>query len=215
MIVANAGWDAVDAAASARSGNRRAGFPVSESRRADERRLARMSLWRRRVAAYGEVVWSWHPLLMSSRRRRSRPNRVRPAISVGDGDKRNSSPGRARGKPLKPLRGEGRSVSAEPVCSCALCCVPLHARPRVQRAPGLPCALVLRGTVSSKTLGASRRGNADACLPGCLTSLIWKLRRSFVQASFRDGPKDQTSDAQLRIGESRDSGFARFARAPE
>jgi hypothetical protein len=25
--------------------------------------------------------------------------------------------------------------------------------------------------------------------------------------SFRDGPKDQTSDAQLRIGESRDSGF--------
>jgi len=23
-----------------------------------------------------------------------------------------------------------------------------------------------------------------------------------------DGPKDQTSDAQLRIGESRDSGFA-------
>src|ERR1700730_1989967 len=28
------------------------------------------------VAAYGEVVWSWHPLLMSSRRRRSRPNRA-------------------------------------------------------------------------------------------------------------------------------------------
>src|SRR6202022_1414354 len=25
--------------------------------------------------------------------------------------------------------------------------------------------------------------------------------------SFRDGPKDQTADAQLRIGESRDSGF--------
>src|SRR5438876_12332093 len=34
--------------------------------------------------------------------------------------------------------------------------------------------------------------------------------------SFRDGPKDQTSDAQLRIGESRDSGIdaigPRFAR---
>jgi hypothetical protein len=26
--------------------------------------------------------------------------------------------------------------------------------------------------------------------------------------SSRDGPQDQTSDAQLRIGESRDSGFA-------
>jgi hypothetical protein len=32
--------------------------------------------------------------------------------------------------------------------------------------------------------------------------------------SFRDGPKDQTSDAQLRIEESRDSGFA-LMRAPE
>jgi hypothetical protein len=28
-----------------------------------------------------------------------------------------------------------------------------------------------------------------------------------LSTSFRDGPKDQTSDAQLRIGESRDSGF--------
>jgi len=27
-------------------------------------------------------------------------------------------------------------------------------------------------------------------------------------ASFQDGPKDRTSDAQLRIGEYRDSGFA-------
>jgi hypothetical protein len=33
--------------------------------------------------------------------------------------------------------------------------------------------------------------------------------------SFRDGPKDQTSDVQSHIGESRDSGFARFAPAPE
>jgi hypothetical protein len=30
---------------------------------------------------------------------------------------------------------------------------------------------------------------------------------SVVEPSFRDGPQDQTSDAQLRIGESRDSGF--------
>jgi hypothetical protein len=32
--------------------------------------------------------------------------------------------------------------------------------------------------------------------------------------SFRDGPQDQTPDVQLRIGESRDSGFA-LPRAPE
>jgi hypothetical protein len=31
--------------------------------------------------------------------------------------------------------------------------------------------------------------------------------------SFRDGPKDQTSDVQLHIGEPLDSGFARFTRA--
>ncbi len=31
--------------------------------------------------------------------------------------------------------------------------------------------------------------------------------RSFERVTFRDGPQDQTSDAQLRFGESRDSGF--------
>jgi hypothetical protein len=41
-----------------------------------------------------------------------------------------------------PLRREGRTASAEPVCSCALLlCASWHTRPRVQRAPGLPCAL--------------------------------------------------------------------------
>src|SRR6266404_4934343 len=34
-----------------------------------------------------------------------------------------------------------------------------------------------------------------------------------IQSSFRDGPKDQTSDVQLHIGESRDSGFI-AARCP-
>src|SRR6266478_9101957 len=29
-----------------------------------------------------------------------------------------------------------------------------------------------------------------------------------IKPSFRDGPKDQASDVQLHIGESRDSGFA-------
>jgi hypothetical protein len=29
----------------------------------------------------------------------------------------------------------------------------------------------------------------------------------YLASSFRDGPKNQTTDAQLRIGESRDSGF--------
>src|SRR4051794_37650589 len=49
-----------------------------------------------------------------------------------------------------------------------------------------------------------------------VTMATWPVRSngvafivsSFVRhPSFRDGPKDQTADAQLRIGESRDSGF--------
>jgi hypothetical protein len=42
---------------------------------------------------------------------------------------------------VTPSRREGRAASAEPVCSCAFFSVLLHTRPRVQRAPGLPCAL--------------------------------------------------------------------------
>src|ERR1700716_490975 len=44
--------------------------------------------------------------------------------------------------PSYALRREGRIASAEPVCSCAFFCACLHTRPRVQRAPGFPCALL-------------------------------------------------------------------------
>ena len=56
-----------------------------------------------KAAADGKTVWSWHPLLVSSRRRFGRPDRARQDLqSADDGDKTNSSPGRARHKPLKP-----------------------------------------------------------------------------------------------------------------
>ena len=88
------------------------------------------------------------------RHRRGRRSRVvltprrwrsssRKQVFADDGDKKARSPGRVRRKPLKPLRREGRTASAEPVCSCAFLCTLLHARPRVQRAPGFPCALWL------------------------------------------------------------------------
>src|SRR5260370_35779623 len=41
------------------------GFPVSDHRHADDG-----------AEAYGKTVWSWHPLLVSSRRRRCQPDRV-------------------------------------------------------------------------------------------------------------------------------------------
>jgi hypothetical protein len=53
-----------------------------------------------------------------------------------------------RGVSRKPLRREGRIASAEPVCSCAFFCACLHTRPRVQRAPGFPCALLFLSRVA-------------------------------------------------------------------
>src|SRR3982075_4359279 len=61
--------------------------------------------------------------------------------SADDGDKTNSSPGRARNKPLKPLRAgmPGVPVDLWWLHSCAT--NTLHTRLRVQRAPGIPHAL--------------------------------------------------------------------------
>src|SRR5882672_6609169 len=70
-IVTDAGWDAVDAATS--------GAHV----------IAGRVLWARErsdgaqtngAEADGKTVWSWHPLLVSSWRRRRRPDRVRPTL---------------------------------------------------------------------------------------------------------------------------------------
>ena len=67
--------------------------------------------WEKGPATDGKTVWSWHPLLVSSRRRRcsAQPGAARRQFA-GDGDKTNSSPGRARHKPLKPLRRERRLI---------------------------------------------------------------------------------------------------------
>ena len=85
-IVTNAGWDEVDAAAS--GANEIAGrFSVSDRparRRTALQRLRQNSAdstWSvetlAEVAAYGEVVWSWHPLLMLSQRRCVGPTGLR------------------------------------------------------------------------------------------------------------------------------------------
>jgi hypothetical protein len=79
-------------------------------------------------------VWSWHPLLVSSRRRLSWPNRAATSLqSAGDGDKTNSSPGRARHKP-----------SSHCVRGCRVISVDLYARVRTtttyaHETAGAPC----------------------------------------------------------------------------
>jgi hypothetical protein len=88
MIVTNAGWDVVDAAASARDGFT-GRFFVSEHRRADERR---QSVRQKRVvpASVADVKL---PVATSIR-----PDRlaIKPAATV---TRQNSSPRRARHKP--------------------------------------------------------------------------------------------------------------------
>ena len=88
MIVTNAGWDAVDAAASGVKWNRRAGSSASDD-----------VTQTNGAEAYGKTAWSWHPLLVSSRRSFDRPDRVRQNINPPMTEARtNSSPGRSRHK---------------------------------------------------------------------------------------------------------------------
>ena len=70
--------------------------------------------------ADGEVVWSWRPTLASSfakdasRPTGRDPSSIREATVANKPDHRGE-----REVSRKQLRREGRSVSAEPVCSCA------------------------------------------------------------------------------------------------
>src|ERR1700675_2855421 len=80
----------------------------------------------------GEMRWTQAAQLTRALRRRTAKS-CGPDVSTlasslveatpqDDGDKKARSPGRARYKPLKPLRRECRIASAEPVCSCAFFC---------------------------------------------------------------------------------------------
>ena len=65
----------------------------------------------KRMLADGEVVWSRHPDAWCQV----------GGSSAGDGSKRARSPGRARRKPLKPLRGECRVFSGVTVVTTLAC----------------------------------------------------------------------------------------------
>src|SRR5438105_7925048 len=54
---------------------------------------------------------------------------------------------------VKPLRREGRNAPAALYARVHFCLRKSNARPRVQQAPGLPCALCLRGYSSRANLG--------------------------------------------------------------
>jgi hypothetical protein len=99
--------------------------------------------------ADGEIVWSWRPQLAPSSGEATSRGRRWQKSSAHRGDHVISR---------KPLRREGRMLSASPVCSCAHPCAILHTRPRVQRAPGFPCALLhCGGRTSAQSSGIMPR----------------------------------------------------------
>jgi hypothetical protein len=57
---------------------------------------------------------------------------------------------------------------SEPVVTTLVCFSISHARLRVQRAPGFPCALFFSGAMFVHSSGASRGEMEDACLVSCL-----------------------------------------------
>jgi len=70
--------------------------------------------------------------------------------SGSDGGKRNSSPGRARHKPSNHCAGKAGCSPLDLYARVRTSLCILHTRPRVQRAPGLPCALVISGDTSRR-----------------------------------------------------------------
>ena len=96
----------------------------------------------------------------------TRPGSTFATNSRSDGGKRNSSPGRARHKPSSHCAGKAGCSPLDLYARVRAFLRTLHTRPRVQRAPGLPCALsILEGQATRYNSGASRRENAVAYLP--------------------------------------------------
>jgi hypothetical protein len=127
---------------------------------------------------------------------------VQRSYPLDDGGKRARSPGRARRKPLKPLRAGmpgdlgatcGDYTRVLSFCTRGCGCI---------ERPAFPTPSVFLGRIVLAHLGRIRAAGMRRCIFPSL-----RAKRSNPSSSFRDGPKDQTSDAQLRIGESRDSGF--------
>jgi len=134
--------------------------------------------------AGGEVVWSWRPKALAPS-----PSEAEK-LRGGDGGKRDGSPRRVR-------ISRNTTAQGRPECfrlylwSRALRAIFLARGPRVQRSPGLPCALCLyRGWSRAKLGCGMRRENAKSWLRPCcgpsfetaLTRLL-RMRSSGVARS--------------------------------
>ena len=95
------------------------------------------------------------------------------------------SPGRARYKPSTHRAGKAGCSPLNLYARVRFCHVHLHARPRVQRAPGLPCALsTFEGQRSMQTSDAMRRENA------CIRPSL-RAQRLVRRSSTSEGGSDE------------------------
>src|SRR5437868_11569584 len=123
-------------------------------------------------------------------------HQVGGSISAGDGGKQARSPGRARRKPLKPLRGECRVEPGVTVVTMLVCFFILHARLRAHCAPGIPCALIFSGRKIHASLGRFARRE---CGGGSLTRHVIPGR---APARTRNLEIPRCAIAHLRSGPS-------------
>jgi hypothetical protein len=99
------------------------------------------------LIAYGEVVWSWRPKVLAPQGPGA-PRSWRQVLAKlesfakGDGGKRDGSPRRARISRQTIAQGRPECLRLY-LWSSALRAIFLARGPRVQRSPGLPCALFI------------------------------------------------------------------------
>src|SRR5215468_9081141 len=106
--------------------------------------------------ADGEVVWSW---------RRDPGATLARSIALTTGARKAASPGRARRKPLKPLREESRDVSAVPVVNPCASFSAFFAR---GTAGAVGARLSLRPLLGGANVSASPGQNRAAGMPAAV-----------------------------------------------
>ena len=127
---------------------------LATSRTRGERRWTRRAQLTLAPDADGEVVWFW--------RRGAGVKFSRSELLGGDGGNKAVHRGEHEVS-RNPSRRESRDASAALYARVQFCLRKSHARPRVQRAPGFPCALGFRGGRKIRKARAHfSRENADA-----------------------------------------------------
>src|SRR5712692_8717117 len=137
------------------------------------------------------------PTLASSLRSCVGPTGLRQNISAGDGGKRARSPGRARNKPLKPLRA-GMPGDAGVLVVTRVRSITTTAHEAAGATGARHSPRPQRGREINANLGRmARRGRGRAFGEYEYAVIFVKRSDDSPQTpSFRDGPKDQTRNLE-------------------